>query len=787
MSSLSTTRPEAEPKAAVRPSVLYRWGLLMARRRRIVMAAWAVMLVASAALYPTLRHELQAPDYYVTGSESAHVERLLETSMREMGTEDDALVFDSNRRLFSEPAYRNVVETVIAKVRHVRGVRGVLDPFSANAVGQLSSDEHSAVAAVALEGNSNQRFDYAHTVQGVALRTAQAEHAGVNAWLTGYSPVTRDMVSVQSTDVERAEAIGVPIAFVILLFALGTLCAALVPLALAGAGLLLTYGMLTFIVPLTHSDNFLLSIVTMIGVGIGIDYALIIVSRFREELARITPQDADTREERAAMQGEGAATREELARITAQDADTREERAATQEERSARAVGRALATSGRTILLSGVVVVLSLTGLLVLHALVFREITVGAMAVVVCTLLAALTLLPAVLSLLGPRIDSFALPARFQPANARSKAEGTHGGWAKWALLVMRHPVIAASAAIVLLGLATSPVLGLRYGINLGVLTLPNTISDKGAHVLEHSFSPGAISPVQVIVNGGGKRLRTSADVSATEEMAHVLENDKRVSGVNERQGKTGVLLTVVPAVRIDSQAAIDLVQRIRRDLAPRAEAKWGSTVLVGGATAVSLDFAHETSSKFILVLAIILGLSSLLIVAFRSLLLPLKAILMNLLATGSMVGLLVWVFQDGHGAGVLGFTSSGFIQAYVPLSVFALLFGLSMDYEVFLIRRVQEEWHKTHDNRLSVATGLEHTARPIAAAAAIMVAVFGSFVTANLLELKQLGFAIAAGIALDATLIRLVLVPALMRLFGVWNWWLPAPIERVLPKVEFD
>jgi RND superfamily putative drug exporter len=742
--------------------VLYRWGVAVARHRRAVLVIWLLTLVTSAALYPSLKRELQAPNYYVTGSESAHVERLLETSMREMGTEDDALVFESRRHVASDRTYRRVVVSVLNAVRRQHGVRGVQGPFDPHAVGQISSDEHAAVAVVALEGDGNQRFEYAHRVQSLALRTAKAQNAGMNAWLTGYSPITRDMVDVQSADVERAEAIGVPVAFVILVLALGALGAALVPLALAGAGLLLTYGVLALVVPLFPSDNFLVSIVTMIGVGIGIDYALIILSRFREELARITPRYIG-------VEGDGLAN----------------EDANAEADRVGRAVGWALDTSGRTILFSGIVLIFSITGLLVLNALVFREITVGVIVVVVCTLLAALTLLPAVLAVLGTRINSLALPAGLQPASIRPGNNRRTGGWARWAQAVMRHPLLAAAAVVVVLGLATLPVLGLRYGINLGVLRLPNTISSKGAQVLERSFTPGGISPIQVIVTGGGDRLRPSADVAAAGVLKSTLESDKQVSGVGERRGKAGVLLTVVPSVRIDSRAAIELVRHIRSGLAPRIRAEWGSTVLVGGMTAIALDLTHETSTKFLLVLALILGLSSLLIVAFRSLLLPLKAILMNLLATGSMIGLLVWVFQDGHGSGLLGFTSSGFIQAYVPLAVFALLFGLSMDYEVFLIRRIQEEWHRTHDNRLAVATGLEHTARPIAAAAAIMVAVFGSFVTANLPELKQLGFAIAAGIALDATLIRLVLVPALMLMFGTWNWWCPARLERILRSTD--
>jgi RND superfamily putative drug exporter len=395
-------------------------------------------------------------------------------------------------------------------------------------------------------------------------------------------------------------------------------------------------------------------------------------------------------------------------------------------------------------------------------------------AVAACTLLAALTLLPAVLGQLGFAINRGALPARMRPANASSDGNDRPGGWARWAMAVMRHPVraLAISAAILLLG--ATPALGLRYGLSLGVLTVSEAPSGKGEQILSSFFAPGAAAPMQIILTYPSKTGHNST-VMAARALAADLERDTRVAGLREQRGSVGVLLTVVSSVAVDSSAASALVEHLRRDVAPALRARWGTTILVGGATAALVDLANETSTRFPLVLALIMGVSLLfLAIVFRSPLLAIEAVLMNLLSTGAMLGVLVFVFQNGHGEQLLGFTGTGFIQAFVPLTVFALLFGLSMDYEVFLIRRIQEEWKVTHDNRRSIAIGVEHTARPIAAAAAIMVAVFGSFITANLLELEQLGFAVAVGIAVDATLIRLVLVPALMRLFGDWNWWWP-------------
>jgi RND superfamily putative drug exporter len=719
-----------------------------------VLVLGVVVLVCSVLLYPRLESALNAPEYGVKGTDSSRVEALLEKRFPGVGSEDDGLVFYSAHKLASGSAFHQVVASVLAVAGGQPGVRNVLSPYDPNSVGQISSDEHAAVAALTLGGSTHQRFVRARTMQAAVGREARD---GIHVWLTGFSPIARDLSDVERTDTERAEAIGVPVALAILLFALGTAVAALAPLLMAGAGLLLTYGVLALLTTLFHFDNLLLAIVTMIGVGIGIDYGLFIVSRFREELAR-SARSSD---------GEGASGGER--------------------NRVADAVGAALATSGRTILFSGAIVALSLASLLVVDSPIFREVAVGSVVVVVCMLIVATTLLPALLAQLGAGINRGALPARFHPADARPQDGRARGGWARWALLIMRRPIPAAILAAGILILAAIPVTGLRYGINLGVLSVSSTASGKGESVLAHSFSPGAVAPIQIVLSGADG-ARDRAVTAGAAKLTQELEGDHHVTGVAERRSAYGVLLTVVSAARIDSPATVALVQHIRRDLAPPIHAHGGPTVLVGGATAITVDFSAEMRSNLPLVVGLILGLSLLCLMgAFRSIVLPIKAVLMNLLVTGAALGLVVWIFQQGHGEHLLSFTNPGFIQAYVPLGMFALLFGLSMDYEIFLIRRVREEWRRTHDNRLAVATGIEHTARPISAAAAIMVAVFGSFLSANLLELKQIGFALAIAIALDASLVRLILVPATMRLLGRWNWWLPGPLERVLPDVEAD
>jgi RND superfamily putative drug exporter len=715
-----------------------------------VLIGWVLVLALCVAAYPSLQRALGPPTYAVEGSESARVEQLLEKRFPSIGTEDDAMVFSSSHHIASDQTYRGVIASVVNTVRHLEGVRSVLGPYDHNAVGQISSDEHAAVAVVALNGDVLQRYTRARHIQQTVTRETRQ---GVHVWLTGYSPLAADLSNVSETDVKRAEAIGVPIAFLILLVTLGAVVAASIPLLIAGAGLLLTFGGIAVMATAMRIDIFLISVVTMLGVGIGIDYALFIISRFREELVRTAQEDCD------------------------------------ESERIADAIGTALMTSGRTILFSGTIIALSLMSLIIIPGQTFREMALGSVVVVVCTLTAALVLLPAILAMLGTKINGGRLPVSLQPANLRSGVGAGRGMWARWAFTVMRHPAIAAMSAAAVLILAASPLLGLRYGINQGVLTLPSTPSGAGAKVLASTFAPGAVSPIQILVAGNGDRSLTSSGRAGVRELTQELEHDSQVTGVIERGDDGSVVLAAVSSAPIDTPAATALVRHIRDDLAPPISARRGLVILVGGATAFATDLSDEMREKLPVVVALILGVSLLfLLVVFRSIILPIKAVIMNLLSTGAAVGLVVLIFQDGHGEHLLNFTSPGFVQAYIPLFVFALVFGLSMDYEVFLVRRMQEGWKATGDNQIAVATGVEHTARSISAAAAIMVAVFGSFVFADLLEIKQLGFALAVAVAIDATLVRLVLVPALMCFAGAWNWWLPAPLARLLPDVvEID
>ncbi len=737
----------------------YRWGRMIARKRRVVLIVWVLVLVVCAALYPALKRSLGAPNYGIEGAESSRAAQLLEQRFAGHGSEQDVLVFYSPTRRAGEPAYRAVVARALDTARRQSYVKDVAGPHDPGAQRQVSADEHAAIALVGIAGDSRKLVEHANLLQEAVDPLAGA---GVHVWLTGYSPVAKDITTVENEDVERAETIGVPIALLILLIALGAAVAAVIPLAIAGSGLLLTYGLLAVLATALTFDSFLTTIVTMIGVGIGIDYALFIVSRFREELAQRAHAGQPS-----IVRGNGPAGERdsEVPTVTTEQVED--------------AVGAAIASSGRTVLFSGAVVALALATLVVIRAPTYHEFALGAVSVVLCTVIVALTLLPAVLALLGPRINRGALPDRIQPRDSRLQETDGKGVWARWALAVMRRPVLAAGVIAAVLILATTPLLSLRTGVDFGISSLSGQPSGKGEQVLAQSFGAGTLAPIEIVLSGPKDRGKLNrAKMARTARLAKELTptGHNGIAAVAVTEGQDAELLTLAPTTPIDSYLSEQLVRHIRTTLVPAIRADGGPDVAIGGATAKIVDLSNETSAKSPLVLGLILAMSLMfLTVVFRSVVLPVKAVAMNLLATGATVGIVIFIFQDGHGERLLGFTSTGFIQVYLPLSIFALLFGLSMDYEVFLIRRMQETWLKTHDNELAVATGVEHTARPISAAAAIMVAVFGSFATANVLELKQFGLGLALAIAIDATLIRLVLVPALMRLMGARNWWLPS------------
>ncbi len=525
-------------------------------------------------------------------------------------------------------------------------------------------------------------------------------------------------------DLVRSEVYGLPVAFIVLVVILGALIAAGIPILVALFSIVGAVGLSSLLTRVTDVSEYALNIIVLIGLAVGIDYCLFLISRFREERQR----GLDTID----------------------------------------AITVASATTGKAVLFSGITVIVALMGLLVLPIVLFRGMGLGAITVVVVAIVASFTLIPALLALLGDRVSVPWLRLR----RSRSTTSNGDGIWGKLPRLVMRRPLVSVfvtGAALVLLAI---PALDMNRGTNNGE-ALPAGELRTALKILETDFSAGLTDPLEIVIGAD----RTPEVEAAMSSLLTALESDSGFGPAISTEWTADNLAVIEIPLTAPSNdpAAESAIKRLRGDLIPTAFAGTDATVLVGGDPAENYDLAALVDKWTPRIFAMVLGLSFLLLLlAFRSLVIPIKAIVLNLLSVGSAYGLMVLVFQEGHGAGLLGFTQVASIETWVPIFLFCILFGLSMDYHVFLLSRIREHYEQTHDNEESVVAGLRSTASLITGAALIMVVVFAAFATASLTMFQQLGFGLAVAILLDSTVIRIILVPASMKLLGDRNWYLP-------------
>lgn len=532
-----------------------------------------------------------------------------------------------------------------------------------------------------------------------------------------------------------AEVIGIAAAAVILLVAFGSFVAMLLPLVIGVLGAMCGVAAIGLAAHVIDVPSFAGAAAGMIAIGVGIDYALLVVTRFRESLRSGLPVPE--------------------------------------------AVALAQHTAGRSVLFAGTTVVIASLGLVLMGMELITGVAVGIAASVLVTMLAAVTLLPALLGFVGPRLQ------RTQDRPGRRR-RGDGASARRWAQSVQRRPVVWLTASLGALLVLAVPVLDLRLGFSDAGTLSEDSSARKAYDLVAEGFGPGVNGPFVVAVDGPADDLQPVA-----EELAGAFADDPGVAAVSPpvlaEDGGTA-LLQVVPASAPRDEATDELVHRLRDDVVLGAVDGTDVEVAIGGAQPAAVDFADYTAQRLPLFLSVVLGLSFLLLtVVFRGLLVALKAVVVNLLSIGAAFGALVAVFQWGWLTGVLGIEGVGPIEAWVPMMLIAIVFGLSMDYEVFLLSRIREEYDRTGDNASAVATGLARTARVITAAAAIMVCVFGSFVLGSARELQLFGFGLAVAVLIDATLVRLVLVPATMELLGRANWWLPAWLDRRLPHLTVE
>ena len=688
-------------------TAMLRLDALLRRRRRTVLALWALVLVVVVPFSLRQSEDLSSGGFGVPGSQSAAVDDALERFPGARSAQLAAVLIPQ------EGASPQQVEAAVARLGAAAGpTEGVDLSLAARAQAEEAARAGGTIV-VPLDATVSE--DEATAVAAdlrKELAVADGPQAGIATHLVGQGALWAAMQDLSKEDLAKAESAGFPVVLLILLAVFGSLAAASLPLALGFVSVLVTGGLIFALSQVMEMSVFVTNMASMIGIGVAVDYSLFIVARYREEV--------------------GAGRSLEQARSVA------------------------LATSGLAVLFSGLTVIVSLAGLWMVDNQAIRSMALGAMLVVAVALLGAATLLPI---LLGKRV---ARPGRL--ARRRAPRPGGSPFWQRWTAGVMRRPVLAVtSTTAVLLALAV-PVLGMQTGTGALDQFPAAHEARQGVEAAAALTGPGASSPIQVVASPASSGDALRAAMAADPGVADVAE--PVVSGDGQR-----VLVTAAPRDGGETAAAKATVDRLRAEL-PAVVGRRGH-VDVGGVTASQTDITDLVSGSMWKILLFLLGLSYLvLLVLLRSVVLPAKAVLMNLLSVGAAMGVLSLAFDT--------------VDTLTPPLVLAIVFGLSMDYEVFLLSRIRERYEATGDTRRAVAEGLAASARTITSAALIMVAVFGVFTAVGVPSIKQIGLGTAVAIALDATLVRLILVPAAMELLGKWNWYLPRPLARVLPRADF-
>jgi uncharacterized membrane protein YdfJ with MMPL/SSD domain len=705
------------------------------RHRRVVLLTWLVLFVLGGAAASNLG-SLLSDRFSVPGSDAERGLTLLRTRFHERSDGAFTLVVQSTAGKLNSPAVEAAAQ------------RGAAVLASGKAGPVLSAGPGVAYVQVNTSLENAKASD-----RTPAVRTAVGQIPGARVYVTGYPAINHDTQPLYSQDLGRGELIAIPIALLVLAFMFGTLGGVAVPLVFAAITIPTTLGGVWVVAHFIEMATYVTNIVTLIGIAIAVDYSMLVVFRFREQLAH----DEDSHE----------------------------------------ALLTTMATAGRATIFSGSTVAVGLALLAFMPLPFIRSMGIGGLLVPVVSIAASATLLPALLSLLGHRVNSL----RIVPKGVLARrAASDKGFWTRLARTIMRRPIpILVGSAAVMLALAV-PALQLKVtgGDNRGVPS--GTNATDGLFVLERTLGPGALAPNQILVDTGRPGGALAPSVTAAERrLVTLLRSDRAVdpstavapafvSSVARAQqasllDPTNQIAQLRAAGYSDSgtQAAIDLVHRIRNRHVPAA-GFGGARVFVTGASAFGVDFLAEAYGAFPwLALAVLVISYFLLLRAFRSVVLPVKAVLMNLLSISAAYGVLVLCFQHGVGHDLLGLKSSPQIEGWIPIFLFAVLFGLSMDYEVFLLSRMREEWDHTHDNEHAVAYGLEHTGRIITAAAIIMIAAFLGFTAGRFVGLQEFGIGLSVAILLDATIVRMLLVPAAMKLLGRWNWYLPDGVRRTM------
>ncbi|MDP9242047.1 MAG: MMPL family transporter [Actinomycetota bacterium] len=709
--------------------------------------AWVVVLVVAGGLTSSLLADVLSNDIAFTNNpESVQAQDLMESKVTGKQPNTQLFIVRSDSHTVQDPEFQQEVTRVQQAITAL-GKDVVAGPVATyyqlqntpQGKGLVSTDQHATLIPV------NVRNEEISTADALRSVIGKSTAPGFQVLVAGNAVLNADNAKISEEDIKKGESFGIIAALIVLIIVFGAVVAAILPIVMAIFAIVIALGLVSLIGQLVHFQLFVTNMVTMIGLAVGIDYSLFIVSRYREERRR------------------GFEKLE--------------------------AIGATGATASRAVFFSGVTVVLALIGMLILPTTIFRALAGGAILVVIASLAASMTLLPALLGLLGDKVNALRVFGRKRAPGA----EPVGGFWDRVTKAVMHRPVVSLVAGAIFMLAAGSFYLGIHTGF-AGVSTLPDAVQSKQAFiVLQKEFAGGQTSPAQIVVQGD---IASPQIQTAISKLQQAIANEPAFSGQTSIQANSSKTVAVVSALFSgdpSSDASVAAIRTLRSQIVPQAFSGTSAKVLVGGDTAFATDFFDLAGHYQPIVFAFVLGLSFLLLtVVFRSIVVPIKAIIMNLLSVFAAYGLITLVFQKGGPAfgkwiaDLLHFQQVESVEAWIPLFLFSVLFGLSMDYHVFLLTRIREHFDKTHDNTEAVAYGLRTTAGIITGAALIMVAVFAGFAAGRIIALKQMGFGLAVAVFFDATIVRSVLVPASMKLLGDRNWYLPSWLQW-LPRLNVE
>jgi RND superfamily putative drug exporter len=712
------------------------------RHRRIVLLLWAAVLVISLFLVTAL-HADYSNNFQFPHTESSDAINLLKSVAPGHSGDTEEVVFGtSGGTTLNDPAVGQRINAMVDKINALPSVTHVTSPFdsSGNLVNRANVNPEDTVGFLQVNFDKlpnhlpqNEATNFVHTV-------TSASTSDLTVSVTGQLAEFANRQSFGST------GLGVLLALIVLLLVFGSIFAALLPIISALFALGTAIGVIGLLSHAIAMPEFSPELVLLIGLGVGVDYALFIVTRHRQGL------------------------------VAGHDGET--------------SIVNAVNTSGRAVLFAGIIVCIALLGMFALGVSFLYGLAVAAAIGVAFTMISALTLLPAMLGFIGPKVMSRKQKRNLATNGPRIVGADSKGFWPNWADRVQRYPWVSASLALVVIVIIALPFFSLRLGSADQGTDPAGTPTRVAFDTLSKGFGPGFNGPLMLVsVVQPDQRDVINTVVHDVSQQADVAKVAQPLFIPSKTGGGDVMLLNVFPKTAPQDAATTDLVNHLRSDTLPQATAGTGVKVLVAGTTAIFIDFANVLSAKLPLFIGLVVLLSFLLLMTvFRSFVIPLTAAVMNLLSIGAAFGILVAVFEWGDGGSIIGLTGTSPIEAFLPVMLFAILFGLSMDYQVFLVSRMHEEYIKSgNDNRVAVRNGLAATGKTITAAAVIMILVFGSFILGGERVIKEFGIGLAAGILVDAILIRMCIVPSLMMLFGKWNWAFPRWLDRALPRLSVD